>query len=68
MSQRFSDYLRKERDDYPTPPWVTETVIPHLKALDATSIWDPAAGDGQIVAALRQHGFGAVGSDIIDGR
>jgi len=46
---------------------VTETVIPHLKALGATSIWDPAAGDGQIVAALRQHGFDAVGTDILDG-
>jgi len=67
MSQRFSEYARKERDDYPTLPWVTETVIPHLKALGATSIWDPAAGNGQIVATLRQHGFDAVGTDIIDG-
>jgi len=59
----FPRYARKERDDYPTPSWVTETVIPHLKAHGATSIWDP--GDGQIVAALRQRGLDAVGTDII---
>jgi hypothetical protein len=39
MSQRFAEYVRKERDDYPTPPWVTETVIPHLKPLNVSSTW-----------------------------
>jgi hypothetical protein len=52
MSQRFSEYVCKERDDYPTPSWVTETVISHLKALNVTSIWEPAAGEGGMAAAL----------------
>jgi hypothetical protein len=39
----FPSMSAKERDDYPTPDWVTDTVIPHLEALNITSIWEPAA-------------------------
>jgi hypothetical protein len=67
MSQRFSEHPRKKRDDYPTPPWVTETVIPHLKALNVTSIWEPAAGEGGMAAALVGAGFTVTATDLSDG-
>jgi hypothetical protein len=67
MSQRVSAYNRKERDAYQTPAWVTDVLAPHLRSIGVTKVWEPAAGDGQIVAALRSNGFVAVGTDILDG-
>jgi hypothetical protein len=67
MSQRFSEYARKERDDYPTPPWVTETVIAHLRALNVTSIWEPAAGEGAMAAVLAGAGFTITATDLSGG-
>jgi hypothetical protein len=67
MSQRFSEYARKERDDYPTPVWVTEIVIPHLKSLNITSIWEPAAGEGGMAAALARAGFTVTETDLSSG-
>jgi hypothetical protein len=67
LSQRFSGYDRKDRDAYQTPLWVTATIVPHLRALGVTTVWEPACGDGQIVAALRDHGFDVVGTDIATG-
>jgi hypothetical protein len=67
MSQRVSGYIRKDRDAYQTPTWVTDVLVPHLRVLGVTSVWEPAAGDGQIVAALQPHDFGVIGSDILDG-
>jgi hypothetical protein len=64
MSQRFSEYVRKERDDYPTPPWVTETVTPHPKALNVISIWEPAAGEGGMAAVLAGAGFTITATDL----
>jgi hypothetical protein len=67
MSQRFSEYIRKERDDYPTPPWVTETIVPHLKGLNTTSIWEPAAGEGRMAATLARAGFTVTATDLSGG-
>jgi hypothetical protein len=67
MSQRFSEYARRERDDYPTPNWVTETVIPHLKVLGGNTIWEPAAGDGGMADALAGAGFRVVSTDLKNG-
>jgi hypothetical protein len=67
MSQRFSGRERKELENYPTPAWVIGVVAPHLQALGVTNVWEPAAGGGQMVTELRNHGFGAVGTDIING-
>jgi hypothetical protein len=67
LSQRFSGYDRKERDAYQMPAWVTDAIVPYLRSLGVTNVWEPAAGDGQIVAALRNNGFGAIGTDILDG-
>jgi hypothetical protein len=67
LSQRFSGYDRKDRDAYQTPSWVTAAIVPHLRTLGVTTVWDPACGNGQIVAALHDHGFDAVGTDITAG-
>jgi hypothetical protein len=66
MSQRSSGYERKERDAYQTPAWVTEALIPHLPWREDISIWEPAAGSGQMVAVLKRH-FPVVASDIESG-
>lgn len=65
MSQRESGYERKERDLYETPEWVTDALHPHL--WDVQTIWEPAAGSGKMVRALRQHGLDVCDSDIETG-
>jgi hypothetical protein len=66
MSQRASGYERKTLDSYATPMWVTQALAPHLPAIGG-QIWEPAAGDGQMVAALTGMGFDVFGTDIVDG-
>jgi hypothetical protein len=63
MSQRVSGYERKALDNYATPAWCTQALVPHLPGIGGT-IWEPAAGSGQMVAALRQAGFDVIGTDI----
>jgi predicted RNA methylase len=43
---------------------VTETVIPHLKAMGANTIWEPAAGEGSMAGALVSAGFRVVSTDL----
>src|SRR6516165_6856121 len=66
MSQRNSGFRRKKLDDYPTPPWVTEALLPHLPARVRT-IWEPAAGSGQMARVLKQAGYAVRASDISQG-
>lgn len=65
MSQRESGYERKERDLYETPSWATLALRPHLPAIKR--VWEPAAGGGKMVAALRELGLDVASSDIDDG-
>jgi hypothetical protein len=67
VSQRSSGYDRKERDAYQTPAWVTDAIAPHLRELGVTSVWEPAAGNGKMVTALRDYGFSVIGTDVLDG-
>jgi len=60
MAQRFSEYARKADDDYPTPTWVTEAVIPHLKLRKSATILEPAPGAGNMARALRAAGFDVI--------
>jgi hypothetical protein len=64
MSQRDSGYQRKLLDQYETPAWVTQALVPHLPTC---KIWEPACGTGKMVATLRQAGFGVIGTDITQG-
>lgn len=59
MSQRDSGYERVSGDRYFTPAWVTEALL-GVECFDGV-VWDPAAGDGHIVACFGQ----AFGTDII---
>ena len=54
MSQRDSGYERKERDLYETPAWVTEALLPHLRANRCT--WEPACGSGAMASVLASRG------------
>ena len=66
MSQRNSEYEREENDLYQTPPWCTEVLIPHLPTR-VLSVWEPAAGEGQMAKALQEAGFDVSSSDITSG-
>lgn len=64
MSQRDSGYLRRERDLYETPEWVTEALLPHLPKL--ACIWEPACGTGKMYRVLARQSLAdnVWGSDI----
>jgi hypothetical protein len=65
LSQRNSEYARKERDLYVTPPWCVHALVPHL--MRPRRVWEPAAANGQMAAALRECGLEVVTSDIATG-
>jgi hypothetical protein len=66
LSQRDSGYERKALDQYETPAWVTQGLIPNLPVIGGV-VWEPAAGSGKMVAALRQAGFDVISTDIATG-
>ena len=64
MSQRNSEYERRERDLYETPTWVTRALVPHISSR-VRIIWEPACGvNGKMVEALNDKGFDVFSSDI----
>src|SRR5580765_6210105 len=69
MSQRKSGYKRQKLDDYQTrESWVTEALIPalpeHWWYQQPAVVWEPAAGEGFMVRALRGSGFKVFATDI----
>lgn len=62
MAQRNSEYERKPRDLYETPPEATEWLIPHLPQIGGT-VWEPACGSGKMVRVLKKY-YGVFGTDI----
>jgi hypothetical protein len=65
VSQRDSGYDRKERDAYETPEWVTLALLPHIDSVQ--SVWEPAAGAGQMAQALSAAGLHVTATDISTG-
>jgi hypothetical protein len=66
MGKHETGYARIERDFYPTPAWVVEALAEHVE-IAGKAIWEPAAGDGRMVEALRALGAAKVyASDIAD--
>lgn len=63
MSQRNSNYDRKERDLYETPEWVTEALLPHIPLASGARVWECAAGRGKIGRVLLRK-FSVVMTDI----
>jgi hypothetical protein len=64
MSQRGSGYERQDRDQYETPEWVTEALLPHIHITPDDLIWEPAAGTGKMVRVLEKAGLKVNSSDI----
>lgn len=67
MAQRESGYERIERDAYNTPRWVTRCALKEImgpRFRPGMTVWEPAAGTGQMVAELKAHGLKVVASDI----
>jgi hypothetical protein len=61
MSQRASGFERQDKENYPTPSWVTRLIIPHLPGVNPF-VWEPAAGDGKMVKAFRSAGVPVSGT------
>jgi tRNA G10 N-methylase Trm11 len=61
MSQRRSDYPRRLGDDYPTPPFPSQAVAPHLPPRIKLAI-DPAVGAGGMVDAFNKIGLPMIGT------
>jgi len=49
-----------------TPAYALDPLLPHLR--NDWIIWEPAAGEGNIVNALKAHGHGVIGTDILEGK
>ncbi len=59
---------RRTSDLYPTPPEVTVALMEFLSLPDRTMIWEPAAGEGDMVKAIQNCGYEHVsGTDIFTG-
>lgn len=69
MAKRNSEYERRERDAYQTPAWVTWALIDELRPRGLLRprrfVWEPAAGEGQMAAVLRDAGLTVFASDIV---
>jgi hypothetical protein len=65
MSQKPSGYERKPHDLYETPAWVTLALCDALADRVLGTVWEPAAGSGKMVAALRARApAGVVETDL----
>lgn len=58
---------RQKNDYYPTPPECTEALIRWLNIRRSSTIWEPAAGEGNMVTVLKQAGFNVIATDIQTG-
>ena len=55
---------RKSNDFYPTPDWVTETLLKHVKLRG--TVWEPCCGDGAMARVLERAGHKVVATDLVD--
>jgi len=66
VGKHETSYARMARDLYPTREvWVTEALLAHVQLVGVT-VWEPAAGRGDLALALRDSGVRVVASDIAD--
>lgn len=61
-----SDFVRRERDWYPTPAEAVLPLIPHLER--GASFIEPCAGDGALIRHLQAHGLSCAQASDIAGR
>jgi hypothetical protein len=60
----ISGYDRKSQDYYPTPDWVTETLVRHVPLRGP--VWEPCCGDGAIARVLQRHRHRVEATDLAD--
>lgn len=65
MSQRNSGFDRIDFDQYETPEWVTQALLPYIP--DSEWILEPACGSGKMATALQATGNTIVANDIQNG-
>ena len=58
---------RSERDFYPTPDEVTRALLDLLRLPKNITIWEPAAGEGDMAKTMRNAGYNVIESDILTG-
>jgi hypothetical protein len=63
MGKYGNEYERPDKDLFPTPAWVTEALAEHVD-LAGRTIWEPAAGTGEMAEALKAAGAKVYCSDI----
>ena len=63
MGKHETGYKRVERDFYPTPAWVTESLL-ELIDVRGKNIWECACGDGRMSEPLKVAGANVFSTDI----
>lgn len=58
---------RNKTDFYPTPPEVTTALLRFLRLPPATTVWEPACGDGRMAEVMREHHLAVIATDIAQG-
>ena len=63
QSKHGTEYARVERDQYPTPDWVTAALAEHVELADLR-VWEPACGAGRMAEARKAAGATVYCSDV----
>jgi len=62
---RKSGYERRSNEQYFTAPWCTRALVQFIPAyVQKRAVWEPAAGRGDIVKVLIEHGYDVSPGDI----
>jgi predicted RNA methylase len=67
MGKHGAEYVRVERDLYPTPSWVIGALAEHVE-LRGLTVWECACGDGRMAEALRFQGCARVYATDVEDR
>ena len=63
-NQPETPYVPQGRDLFQTPNYAVDLLVPFLRKVDFTYVWDCACGEGRIVERLKHHHISTYGSDI----
>ena len=60
----ISGFAREATDFYPTPDWVTQTLLNHVRLRGP--VWEPCCGDGAIAKVIERQGLAVHATDLAD--
>lgn len=60
----ISGFDREANDFYPTPAWVTETLLKNVRLRGP--VWEPCCGDGAIARVIQARGHQVEATDLAD--